>query len=121
MPPPDVHARRRDDMTAAARVTWLMPVKNGMPYLQEALRSIEAQTYALANLTAWDNGSTDGSVDELRKWIPSRIPGRVVTGRPGTIGGSLRNMVIEAETEFCARMDADGLSFPNRPAVETAF
>lgn len=27
------------------KVTWLLPVKNGMPYLSETLASIEAQTY----------------------------------------------------------------------------
>ncbi len=54
-------------------VTWLVPVKDGMPYLPETLASIEAQTYRNWQILSWDNGSTDGTVAELHKWIPSRM------------------------------------------------
>jgi glycosyltransferase involved in cell wall biosynthesis len=62
----------------APNVTWLLPVKNAMPYLPEALASIEAQTYRNWTVIAWDNGSTDGSLEVLHEWIPSRLPGVVV-------------------------------------------
>ena len=51
------------------KVTWLMPVKNGMPYLKECLESIYNQSYTNHEIIVWDNGSTDGSVEELKKWI----------------------------------------------------
>ena len=60
------------------RVSWLMPVLNGMPYLRELLDSLVAQTYPHHEIIAWDNGSTDGSVALLQAYIPSRIAGRVV-------------------------------------------
>jgi GT2 family glycosyltransferase len=97
------------------RVTWLLPVKNAMPYLPEALASIEAQTYRNWEVLAWDNGSTDGSREELLRWIPGRLPGRVVTDRPSpTVGGALQQMVEECATELCARMDADDTNLPER-------
>ena len=57
---------------APPSVTWLLPVKNGMPYLPETLASIAAQTCGDYQVLAWDNGSTDTTIEELRSWIPSR-------------------------------------------------
>ena len=103
------------------QVTWLLPVKNGMPYLPETLASIEAQTYKNWEVLAWDNGSTDGTVEELKKWIPSRLPGRVVTDSPLPLGECLAEMVRQANTEFCARIDADDINFPERLEKQVDF
>jgi hypothetical protein len=103
------------------QVTWLLPVKNGMPYLSETLASIEAQTYKSWEVLVWDNGSTDGTVEELKKWIPSRLPGRVVTDSPLPLGESLAEMVRQANTEFCARIDADDINFPERLEKQVDF
>ena len=103
------------------RVTWLLPVKNGMPYITETLASIEAQTYRDWEVLAWDNGSTDGTADELRRWIPSRLPGRVVADEPLSLGVSLARLVEQAPTELCARIDADDVNLPGRLAEQVAF
>ena len=95
-------------------VTWLLPIKNGMPYLAEALASIEAQSYLNFEVMAWDNGSEDESVEELRRWIPARLPGTVVTGESLPLGECLASMVERCETEFCARFDADDINLPDR-------
>ena len=102
-------------------VTWLLPVKNGMPYLPETLASIEAQTYHDWEVLAWDNGSTDETVKELHSWIPSRLPGRVITGQPLSLGNSLASMVKECKTELCARIDADDVNVPERLEQQVAF
>jgi glycosyltransferase involved in cell wall biosynthesis len=103
------------------RVTWLMPVKNGMPYLPETLASIETQTYRNWEVLIWDNGSTDGTLDELRRWIPSRLPGRLVHNRPLSLGNSLASLVEAARTELCARIDADDINYPERLERQLAF
>ncbi|TYQ31534.1 glycosyltransferase [Pseudanabaena sp. UWO310] len=103
------------------RVTWLIPILNGMPYLPETLASIEAQTYKDWEVLVWDNGSTDGTLEELDKWIPSRLPGKVFTGEPYGVGGSLKRLVEECNTEFCARIDADDVNFPDRLEKQIAF
>jgi hypothetical protein len=102
-------------------VTWLLPVKNGMPYLPAALASIATQTNKNFEVLAWDNGSTDGSVEELMRWIPSRLPGNVVTDRPAGLGASLAEMVLTTKSEFCARMDADDVNLPNRLEAQLEF
>jgi len=103
------------------RVTWLIPVLNGMPYLPETLASIEAQTYKNWEVLIWDNGSTDGTLEELEKWIPNRLPGRVFTGEPHGVGGSLKRLVEECTTELCARIDADDINFPERLEKQISF
>src|ERR1700761_6907929 len=100
------------------QVTWIMPVKNGMPYLRLTLESIANQTYKNHSIIVWENGSTDGTLEELRRWIPSRIPGFVVPGQPPSIGGSSAALVREAKTELCARTDADDIQLPDRLAVQ---
>ena len=95
-------------------LTVILPVLNGMPYLSEALASLEAQTFRDFEIILWDNGSTDGTQEEARKWIPSRLPGRVVTEEPLPLHLCLARMVKETRTEFCARMDADDICLPHR-------
>ena len=46
-----------------------MPVYNGMPYLQELVGSLLAQTYRDLEIVFSDGGSTDGSLDlGTQKW-----------------------------------------------------
>lgn len=102
-------------------VTWLLPVRNGMPHLRLTLQSIAEQTYRNHKIIAWDNGSTDDTVEELRRWIPSQIPGAVISGKPLPLGPSLAALVNMAETEFCARIDADDINYPDRLERQVAF
>ncbi len=104
-----------------SRVTWLLPVKNGMPYLSRTLDSIARQTFREFEIIAWDNGSTDGSAELLRQWIPRVIPGRVVTDRPLGLGACLAATVEMAGTPYCARIDADDINEPHRLAVQVAL
>ncbi|HEX3684701.1 MAG TPA: glycosyltransferase [Bryobacteraceae bacterium] len=101
-------------------VTWIMPVKNGMPYLPLTLASIATQTYKNYSIIVWENGSTDGTVEELRRWIPARIPGVIVTDRVMSVGRSLAALVEAAGTELCARIDADDINEPIRLEKQVA-
>lgn len=98
-----------------------MPVKNGMPYLPLTLESIAAQTYRNQSLLVWDDCSTDGSLEELHRWIPERIPGRIFEGKPLRIGPCLAFLVEQAGTEFCARIDGDDIAHPERLEQQVAY
>jgi GT2 family glycosyltransferase len=109
------------EAVSTPRVTWLLPVRNGMPFLTDTLSSIEKQTYPNWEVLAWDNGSTDGTVDELRRWIPSRLAGRVVVDQPLALGAARARLVEAAATEYCAWIDADDISAPHRLARQVDF
>lgn len=96
------------------RLTVLIPVLNGALFLEEALASLERQTFRDFDVLVWDNGSTDGTLDILCRWLPARLPGRVFRGTPLSLGLSLRRLVEEAPTELCGRMDADDICHPDR-------
>jgi glycosyltransferase involved in cell wall biosynthesis len=102
-------------------ITVIIPVLNAMPYLTEALASLEAQTFKDFEVCLWDNGSTDGSVEEARRWIPGRLPGRVVTGCHLPLHECLAAMVEDARTEFIARMDGDDVCLPERFEKQVDF
>src|SRR5262245_37522067 len=57
-------------------LTVVMPVFNGERYLSEALESVRDQGDADIELIALDDGSTDRSVEILRRW-ESRLPLRI--------------------------------------------
>ena len=68
---------------ATPRVSVVVPVYNGGPYLREALDSVLAQRDADLELVIADGGSTDGSpmvIEQVRQADP-RV--RVVDGAPG--------------------------------------
>ncbi len=92
-----------------------------MPYLPQTLASIEAQGFRDYQVLLWDNGSTDGTVEEARRWIPSRLTGVLRVGSPLPLGHALAAMVRECDTEFCARLDADDVSHPDRLEKQIAF
>jgi glycosyltransferase involved in cell wall biosynthesis len=103
------------------RISWLIPVKNGMPYIRETLASLAAQTLRDFEILIWDNGSTDGTIEEGRKWLPSRMPGRIITDRPLPLDKSLAALVESAAGEFCARIDADDVAHPDRLRRQTSL
>lgn len=99
-------------------ITVIMPVLNAMPYLPEALASLESQSFKDFEVLIWDNGSVDGSLEEARRWIPSRVKGQVVSGNPLPLHECLAAMVLQSKTEFLARMDGDDISHPDRFQLE---
>jgi hypothetical protein len=102
-------------------ITVIIPVLNAMPYLTEALASLEAQTFRDFDVCLWDNGSTDGSVEEAMRWIPCRLQGRVISGNPLPLHECLARMVGDAQTEFVARMDGDDICLPERFAQQIDY
>ena len=98
------------------QVTWLLPVLNGAAFLHDTLQSLEAQSLPGQPVLAWDNGSADATIEILRSFIPARIPGRIIADQPLPLGDCLARLVDTADTEFCARIDADDIAEPTRLA-----
>ncbi len=91
------------------RVTWLLPVRNGEQYLERTLISIAEQDYpdTAHTVYAWDDGSSDGTPDLLRKWIGREVQGRIIGSERIGLGRALAQLTANAQTELLARIDAD--------------
>ncbi len=98
-----------------------MNCRNGAEYIQEAVDSLLAQTYADWELVAWDDGSTDETCAILRSFRDSRF--RVVSSAKSESLGQSRRMAIEAcRGEWVAFLDQDDIWAPTKLArqVEVA-
>jgi glycosyltransferase involved in cell wall biosynthesis len=85
-----------------------------MPFLSLTLESIANQTYTNHKILAWDDCSTDGSAEELHRWIPDRIPGRIFEGKSLRHGPCRTFLLEQADTELCAVIDGDDIAYPHR-------
>ncbi|MEO6353631.1 MAG: glycosyltransferase [Burkholderiaceae bacterium] len=96
----------------------LLPVKNGIAFLAEALDSIVHQTFRDWRLIVLDHGSTDGSV-ELAQNYAERDARIIVRSFPEAQGLSgLLNCGLDlCDCEFVLRQDADDVSLPDRMEV----
>lgn len=104
----------------APLVSILLPVRNGEPYLAEALRSLSEQTLADFEAIVVDDGSTDGSLALAR--AHAHADDRVsVLARPARgIVAALERARAGARGELLARMDADDVALPGRLAAQVA-
>lgn len=110
------------DMTASSspKVTVLMPVFNGVPFLSEAISSILRQTFEDFEFLIIDDGSTDGSGRIIESFDDTRI--RFVKNEVnlGLVAALNCGMQL-ARGEYIARMDADDISRPHRIARQVRF
>ena len=92
-----------------------MPVRDALPYLDEAVESILAQTFRHFEFIILDDDSRDGSRERLRTWAAKdqRIRLFESADNLGPVGSSNR-VVAEARAPIVARMDADDIAHPDR-------
>lgn len=100
---------------AVPLLTIGLPVYNAQPRLQDALRSIFAQTFSDWELIVIDDGSSDDSLELLQKLHDARV--RLLRdGHHRGLAARLNQIVSEARGQFVVRMDADDLMDPERVA-----
>ena len=100
-------------MNSFPLVTIGIPVYNCGRYIGQAIRSVLKQSYTNFELIITDDGSTDGTVDEIKKFRDPRIQ-LIVDGKNRGISYRLNQQIDMAKGEFFVRMDGDDLMFPNR-------
>ncbi|MDF7776966.1 glycosyltransferase [Sphingomonas sp. AOB5] len=101
-------------------VSVIMAVYNGAALLPETIASLHAQSFTDWELIAVDDCSKDESVAVLESYADPRI--RVI--RAATNGGPVvaRNLAFaEARGRYCAALDQDDISLPDRFAKQVAF
>ena len=106
-----------DAVLAKPTVSVVMPVRNAMPFLDQAIESILAQTFEDFELIVGDDASSDGSTDRLRDWAARDNRIRVMRrDTPSGFAGSSNWVAASARADLIARMDADDISHPERLA-----
>lgn len=108
-------------MTQAPEVSVIIPVYNALPYLERALDSILNQTLSNIEVICVDDGSTDESLQVLKKYQASDE--RVIIASQANAGASTaRNLAIDmARAEFVATLDADDFCPPHRLEKQLEF
>jgi len=101
------------------KLTVIIPVYNGMPFLKETVQSILNQTYKDFHLLIVDDGSTDGSAEYLKTLTDSRIEIRSQSNLG--LCTSLNQAVASSNTELIARLDQDDIASPSRLQEQVDF
>ena len=101
------------------RVSVLMPVRNGLPWLVEALESLASQTLGDFELIVIEDGSADGTAELLSGWRDDRL--RVITAGGVGMAAALNLGLDAARAPLVARHDADDTSAPERLEAQCAF
>ena len=103
------------------RLSVVMPARNAMPFVDEAVASILAQTHRDFEFVICDDNSSDGTLERLRDWAGRDPRIRLFTSEK--FNGPARSAnwaVSECGGELIARMDADDISHPERLARQLA-
>jgi GT2 family glycosyltransferase len=97
-----------------------MSVYNGMPYLEEAVKSIINQTYKDFEFIIVNDASTDGTLKYLKSLKDKRIK---IINNPKNLGlaASLNKVLLVTNGKYIARMDADDISLPNRLVIQLKY
>lgn len=102
-------------MNATPQVSVLMTVYNGQPYLEQSLQSVRAQTFRDYEFVIVDDGSTDGSLEVLRRYAAEDPRIRLIANEVNQGQTPCLNQgIAEARGAWIARQDADDLSNPRR-------
>lgn len=109
-------------MEPAPKISVLLSVRNGFPYVKTTVPSILGQTLPDFEFVIVDNCSTDGTRDYLREIArtDSRIK-LLLNERDLGHSGGLNRGLAACRGEWIARIDADDVALPRRLERQLAF
>jgi glycosyltransferase involved in cell wall biosynthesis len=116
-----------DDGTPWPRITIVTPSFNQAQYLEETIRSVLLQGYRNLEYFVYDGGSTDGSVDILRRydrfldgWVSERDKGQsdAINKGLGRCTGTIVNWLCSDDVLMPGALAHVGRAFIDQPAVD---
>jgi glycosyltransferase involved in cell wall biosynthesis len=103
-------------------VSVVMAVHNGMPYVEEAVRSMMNQTLREIEIIIIDDASTDETPQVLARLAGEDPRIRTLTNETNLkLAASLNRGLDVARAPLIARMDADDISMPHRLEVQKRY
>jgi len=104
-----------------ALISVVMSVYNGELYLDEAIQSILTQTYSKFEFIIIDDGSTDNSLEIIKKYKKEDSRIVLISRENRGLIYSLNEGIFLAKGKYIARMDADDISTHNRFKEQCTF
>ncbi len=102
-------------------VSVILPAYRAEAFIGQAIESVLAQTYRDFELLVLDDGSTDATLEVVRRYA-ERDARVKVKSRPNRGVSATSNELLEwAQHEFVAMMHADDLMLPQRLERQVAF
>jgi glycosyltransferase involved in cell wall biosynthesis len=108
-------------METGPKVSVVMSVYDGLPYVSTAVESILEQTFEEFEFIIIDDGSTDGSTAVLRRYAAQDDRIRLIVQENRGLTPSLNRGLALAEAPLIARMDADDVCVPERFQKQVDF
>jgi glycosyltransferase involved in cell wall biosynthesis len=102
------------------RFSIVLATKNGMPFVREAVASLEAQTLDDYEVVIQDAASTDGTAEFLRQLRLSNV---LMASEPDSgLGDAYNRAFLRCRGEIVGILDSDNLLVPNAlEAVDALF
>lgn len=88
-------------------ISVVIPLYNKEKQIAKTLQTVLNQTYQDFEIVIVNDGSTDGSVDEVKKFLNPRI--RLINQKNGGVSAARNRGIEEAKGEYIAFLDADDL------------
>ena len=102
------------------KISVIMSVYNGMPFLKEAVESVLKQTYKNFEFIIIDDGSKDKSWQHLKSLKDARI--KIIKNKKNLgLAASLNKALRHTLGDYVARMDADDVSYPERLTTQIKY
>ena len=108
-------------MSAAPKISVIIPSYNGERFIAEAAGSILDQTLRDLELIVIDDGSTDGTRAVLRDMAARDARLRLIEKDNEGLVPTLNRGIAEARATYIARLDHDDVSYPLRLEHQAAF
>ncbi len=98
-------------------ISAVIPAYNAERFIADAIQSVLAQTYEIAEIIVVDDGSSDRTADVAAGFTRTRV-----IRRPNGGPGAARNSGIQAATsEWIAFLDSDDIWVPRKTEVQLGY
>ncbi len=105
-------------MTELPRITALMPVRNGMKFLEQARATLDSSLAIGDEVIIINDNSSDGTSSFLETWRNENSQVRVINNKGSGLISSLKLGVAESQNNWIARYDVDDEYETNRLEVQ---
>ena len=104
----------------SSKISVIMAVYNGMPYVRQAVKSIIEQSYKNFEFIIVDDASTDETSNFLKSLKDKRI--KIINNSKNIgLAASLNEALKVASGQYIARMDADDISSSKRLETQLRY